>query len=72
MTLLTAPVVFGAVVRYRDDGLHYLVVGWRDETKTIACCARPDGRERLIHVHWLTVLRWPRRFVPHGRRNASR
>jgi len=68
VTLLVNPVTFGAVVRYRDDGLHYLVVGFADRARSYAMCARPDGSERLVHVHWLSVIKPPQRFVPNGRR----
>ena len=71
MTLLTGKAVtFGAVVRYRDNGKHYLVVGWRSRERHIAVCDRPDEDEQLIHVHWLTVVKHPRKFVPHGRRHT--
>lgn len=72
MTLLTSPVRFGSVVKHRVSGHHFLLVGWADNDKHIAECARPDGSEFAMFRHNLIEVKAPRKWVPRGRRNTNR
>lgn len=68
MSFLTHnPVPFGAVVKHKNSGAHFLVVGFLDAGHSAVVCERSDCQARIYHRDSLILVKQPRKWAARAR-----